>query len=154
MGAMRRCLSFCNKKGEGETNALRFDFEISTDDVQVARSGNDMVFTVADNGSIIVKNWYSSDAAKLDRAEFPGGVFLDARDLEKLVAGKQLAARTLFIDSPEIDPEMILNNAINEESEEREAASSSEGGSSGCNTGCTVSVLVCMLGALVIKKRH
>ena len=120
--------SIINKKGEGETNALRFDFEISTDDVQVSRGGNDMVFTVADSGSIVVRNWYSDDVAKLDRAEFPGGIFWDVRDLEKLAAGRQLATRTLFIDSTEIDPEMALDNAINEENEEREVASSSEGG--------------------------
>jgi len=136
-----------NKKNEGEANVLRFDFDITSDDVEIFRSDDDLVFAVADSGSVIIKKWYIDTATKLDRTEFAGGFFLDARDLEKLAAGESLTARTLYINSSGIDPEIAMNdNAGKEDNEAKTETTFSDGGSSGCNAGGIAFGLMLLLG--------
>jgi Ca2+-binding RTX toxin-like protein len=91
-----------NKKRWGEYGTLRFDSDITSADVTVSRSGDDVVFLVGD-GSVTVRDWFKHESFKLDNVGFFDGEVWDALDVEKLSAGIPLSEREYIYTTPEYD---------------------------------------------------
>jgi hypothetical protein len=81
-----------NAKEGDNMNVLRFHMDITSRDIVVSRSGDDLRFALP-GGGVTVKDWYGRDSARLDRVEIYDGTYWDIRDLEKLADGKALPPR-------------------------------------------------------------
>jgi hypothetical protein len=136
-----------SKKLEEDRNALRFDMAITSKDLQVSRSGEDLVIGVKD-GSIKIEEWYKDTASRrLDRVEFITGEVWDSRDLEKLASGKELSTREYYIDMGNAKFEELLGSANPEVQPEDTPESAETPSGGGCNAGVSV---MCGLVAIVV----
>ena len=116
----------------GRRDVLRFHMDIASADVRAAREGDDMVLRVGP-GSVRVRGWYAGRGSRLDRVEFYDGEIWDARDLERLAAGRAMVVREFYLD-PKARGDLDVASEPQANADMKPSGSGS-GASSGCDAG-------------------
>ena len=132
----------------GRRDVLRFHTDIASADVRAAREGDDMVLRVGP-GSVRVRGWYEGHRSRLDRVEFYDGEIWDARDLERLAAGRAMVAREFYLDSKAHGG---VDSALEPEAN-TDTKPSGSGASSGCDAGLGLLGLAALAVAAAAGKR-
>lgn len=135
----------------GRRDVLRFHTDIASTDVGAVREGDDMVLRVG-TGSVAVRGWYRDRRSRLDRVEFYDGDIWDARDLERLAAGRAMVAREFIIGSRPrggagVEPEANVNTNVDEKP-------SGSGSSGGCDAGLGLLGLAAFVVAAAAGRRR
>ncbi|WP_310599361.1 calcium-binding protein, partial [Desulfobulbus sp.] len=68
----------------GNVDTVVFGTGIEVGNLSLAKSGNDLRIQLNEADSLLVKNWFSSSAYRIERFEFADGTALDAHQLETL----------------------------------------------------------------------
>lgn len=132
----------------GRRDVLRFHTDIASADVRAAREGDDMVLRVGP-GSVRVRSWYAGRGSRLDRVEFYDGEIWDARDLERLAAGRAMVAREFYLD-PKTREGL---DVASEPEANTDTKPSGSGASSGCDAGLGLLGLAALAVAAAAGKR-
>lgn len=132
----------------GRRDVLRFHTDIASADVRAAREGDDMVLRVGP-GSVRVRGWYAGRGSRLDRVEFYDGEIWDARDLERLAAGRAMVAREFYLDSKAYGG---VDSALEPEANV-DTKPSGSGTSSGCDAGLGLLGLATLAVAAAARRR-
>ena len=99
-----------------------------------------------------MRGWYAGHGSRLDRVEFYDGEIWDARDLERLAAGRAMVVREFYLD-PKARGDLDAASEPQANADMKPSGSGS-GASSGCDAGLGLLGLAALAVAAAAGRRR